>query len=64
MANSKCEANDDYEGINFPIPFFRLFGFIIKKLSGEYMGHIFSEFDANNTAPLVTAQINSLLLNK
>nr|CDS29997.1 tensin [Hymenolepis microstoma] len=42
----------------------KLFGFIIKKLSGEYMAHIFSEFDANYGALIVTAQINSLLLNK
>ncbi|VDL51861.1 unnamed protein product [Hymenolepis diminuta] len=42
----------------------KLFGFIIKKLSGENMAHIFSEFDANCGASMVTAQINSLLLNK
>uniref|UniRef100_A0A0R3U067 SH2 domain-containing protein n=1 Tax=Rodentolepis nana TaxID=102285 RepID=A0A0R3U067_RODNA len=42
----------------------KLFGLIIKKLSGEYMAHIFSEFDANYGAAIVTAQINSLLLNK
>lgn len=42
----------------------KLFGIIIKKLSGEYMAHIFSEFDATYGATIVTAQINSLLLNK
>ncbi|KAL5963148.1 Tensin-4 [Taenia solium] len=42
----------------------KLFGFITKKLSGEYMVQVFSEFDANSSAAAVTAQINSLLLNK
>uniref|UniRef100_A0A5K3FFW3 SH2 domain-containing protein n=1 Tax=Mesocestoides corti TaxID=53468 RepID=A0A5K3FFW3_MESCO len=42
----------------------KLFGFIIKKMSGEYVGHVFSEFDANIPAANVTAQINSLLLSK
>ncbi|KAL5109739.1 Tensin-3 [Taenia crassiceps] len=42
----------------------KLFGFITKKLSGEYMVQVFSEFDANCSAAAVTAQINSLLLNK
>ncbi|KAH9283369.1 Tensin [Echinococcus granulosus] len=42
----------------------KLFGFITKKLGGEYMIQVFSEFDANCSAAAVTAQINSLLLNK
>ncbi|CDS42168.1 tensin [Echinococcus multilocularis] len=42
----------------------KLFGFITKKLGGEYMVQVFSEFDVNCSAAAVTAQINSLLLNK
>uniref|UniRef100_A0A0X3QHD4 SH2 domain-containing protein n=1 Tax=Schistocephalus solidus TaxID=70667 RepID=A0A0X3QHD4_SCHSO len=39
----------------------RLFGVVIKKLSGEHVCHVFSEFDSNHSAFSIVSQINALL---